>query len=91
MVRAILKNGIIEPLDPLPADWRDGEPLNVETTHPIDSPQAIEQWAREIRDPRFGVSPEDAEIVQRAIDEHRQEQKELMRKRMEAPDADLFA
>lgn len=30
MPRAVLKNGVILPLDPLPADWADGQQLRVE-------------------------------------------------------------
>jgi len=30
MPKAILKNGHIHPLEPLPPDWRDGQELDVE-------------------------------------------------------------
>ncbi len=31
MVKAIMSNGQIRPLEPLPADWQEGQPLRVET------------------------------------------------------------
>lgn len=30
MVRAVLKNGVIYPLDPLPEAWREGQEVQVE-------------------------------------------------------------
>ena len=30
MVRAVVSRGEIRPLEPLPADWQDGQPLRVE-------------------------------------------------------------
>jgi hypothetical protein len=32
MAKAVLKNGIIYPLEPLPTDWKDGQELQVECT-----------------------------------------------------------
>ena len=30
MAKAVLKNGLIYPVDPLPADWHEGEELDVQ-------------------------------------------------------------
>ena len=83
MVRAILKNGVIHPIDPLPADWREGQELEVELSEdePIDV-EAIEQWGREVDEAAAAISDEDHKTVQQAIDAHEREQKELMARRM---------
>ncbi len=30
MVKAVMSDGEIRPLEPLPADWREGQPLRIE-------------------------------------------------------------
>jgi len=83
MVRAILKNGVIQPLGPLPDDWAEGQTLRVESeASPADN-AAMEAWDREVESASARVSLEDHQAVQRAIEEHRREQKALMRRRME--------
>ena len=44
MIRAILKNGIIEPLEELPGHWRDDQELIVEGGEPSDDPADIKKW-----------------------------------------------
>jgi hypothetical protein len=44
MIRAISKKGKIEPLDPLPGHWRNGQELTVEGCAPSDDPAEIKKW-----------------------------------------------
>jgi hypothetical protein len=51
MIRAIIKDGAIQPLDPLPADWRDGRDgreVIVEEAEPL-STDDLEEWYRELQ------------------------------------------
>ena len=39
MPRAMLKDGLIYPLEPLPPEWRDGQELRVETADGAEVPE----------------------------------------------------
>ncbi len=44
MPRAVLKNGVIYPLEPLPPEWADGQELEVAPVRPVEEgPEAIER------------------------------------------------
>lgn len=44
MIRAIVRDGVIHPLDPLPADWDEGRELLVDSAPRADSEEEIRQW-----------------------------------------------
>jgi hypothetical protein len=44
MIRAILKKGKIQPLEELPAHWRNGLELIVDGVEPSDDPTDIKKW-----------------------------------------------
>ena len=48
MIRATIQNGEIRPLDPLPADWREGHELIIEDAGP-SSTDDLEEWYRELK------------------------------------------
>ena len=48
MIRAIFRDGQIQPLDPLPTGWEEGQELQITEDEPSDEPEAIERWAREL-------------------------------------------
>ena len=83
MVRAVVSRGEIRPLDPLPADWQEGQPLRVEKAEDAEPP------AEEI-DRDFAVlaslcqtsEPADEEQLERALQEAHREAKEQVRRRM---------
>jgi hypothetical protein len=49
MIRAIVQNGQIHPLDPLPADWTEGRQVIIEDADstPTDD---LEAWYRELQE-----------------------------------------
>ena len=51
MIRAVYRKGTIQPLDPLPADWQDGQELEVR------EPKADEDanWPRLPKNSRLGL------------------------------------
>jgi hypothetical protein len=87
MPRAILKNGVIYPLEPLPPEWADGQELEVEPIQPADeSPEAIERWAREMEALCADSDSEDEERMLAAIAEERREAKAQARREMGLPE-----
>ncbi len=49
MIRAIIQNGQIQPLDPLPEDWTEGRHVIVEDADSTPSDD-LEEWYRELRE-----------------------------------------
>jgi hypothetical protein len=81
MLKAILKNGVIHPLDPLPADWAEGQELRVEAA--ADETQADnDQWYRELSALCETNDPEDDARLQAALEEIRRHAKTETRKEL---------
>jgi hypothetical protein len=72
MTRAVLKDGKIEPIDPLPPDWREGEELKVERLEERDpTPEELDAWAKEMEALCAEADPEDDARLQAAVQEVR--------------------
>lgn len=52
MIRAVFRQGEIQPLDPVPAAWVDGQELRIEATgqSPLPNAEEIDRWAAELRE-----------------------------------------
>jgi len=48
MVRAILKGGVIYPLDPVPENWCDGQELRVQPDELTGNGSDPDAWSREM-------------------------------------------
>lgn len=84
MVRAVLKEGAIQPIDPLPPEWTEGLELKVESLdESAPDPAELEAWIEEMNQSTSGIGPDDLATLLRAIDAQRREQKALMRNRVE--------
>ncbi len=83
MVKAIMSGGEIRPVEPLPADWREGQPLRIEKAD--DSEMTAEEIDRD-----FAVlaslcsesDPTDEAQLDRALHEARRQAKEQVRRKM---------
>jgi hypothetical protein len=85
MIKAVVKNGVVVPRDPLPPDWQEGTEVEVEKTgsggavengiHPTDA------WMDEVERCAAQQDPADDLRLQQAIDEERRAAKELARQR----------
>jgi hypothetical protein len=84
-IKAVLRHGIIEPVDPLPADWADGQELVVEEPRADDSAAEIGQWAREMDVATAQIPAEEHDRFLRALDDIERESKEAVRKQWELP------
>ena len=84
-MKAIVKNGLFVPQDPIPSDWKDGTEVEVQkmegsqpsgTVHPTDA------WMDEVEAIAAQGDPEDDKRLDAAIQEIRRREKELARKKL---------
>jgi hypothetical protein len=83
MVKAVVNQGEIRALEPLPADWQEGQPLRIEKAE--DSEPPLEEIDRD-----FAVlaslcqasEPADEEQLERALQAARRAAKEQVRRHM---------
>lgn len=88
MIRAIYRDGVLQPLDPVPAEWTDGRELNVEPAERGEVPDAaelerIDEWYRELQ--ALGAAryePGEYEDLQRFLAEADELAKEHVRREM---------
>ncbi len=84
MLKAVLKNGAIVPLDPVPPDWEEGTNLEVEKVNGTASD--VDAWAK-LMDRLCADSTEEEEArMEAAIKEHRRQAKAQMRREMGLPE-----
>ncbi|GMU23654.1 MAG: hypothetical protein AMXMBFR13_37320 [Phycisphaerae bacterium] len=87
MIRAIYRNGVIYPSEPVPPEWSDGQEVRIEwdLTEPSDDPAEIDRWDEDCR--RFGhfqFEPGEREMMQAALQEADALAKECVRSQMES-------
>ena len=76
MTKAIFKNGLIQPIEPIPRNWQDGQELRVEEAAP-SPPFDVDKWKKEMDALCADFDDEDYARMQAAIDEHRGKQNAL--------------
>ena len=83
MPRAVMKNGVIVPIDPLPQEWADGRELWVEeAVQSKNSNQSLDEWIREVERSAAEVDQKDWEEMQAVLDTMHKEAKEQVRREM---------
>ena len=82
MIRAIVKNGTIHPVEPMPSDWSDGHEVVVEEVQRCERPEEIDQWYKELEAAAAEIDPEDDQRLQDATTEVRRQAKEIARREM---------
>ena len=84
-IRAILRDGMIQPVEPLPPGWADGQELVVEEPQADRAAADIVQWAQELDAATAQIPAEEHERFLQAIDEIERESKEAVRKQWGQP------
>jgi len=79
-IKAVLRHGIIQPVEPLPSDWTDGQELVVEEPKAEASEAQIAQWAQELEAATAQIPAEEHDRFLKALDEIERESKESVRK-----------
>jgi hypothetical protein len=82
MLKAVLRHGAIVPLEPVPREWEEGTALEVAKAPA--PPADIGAWARSMNELCADILPSDEAAMYRAIDEHRQQAKDHVRRGMTA-------
>ncbi|HEY3242941.1 MAG TPA: hypothetical protein VGM03_06265 [Phycisphaerae bacterium] len=87
MIRAIYRNGLIYPVEPVPPEWSDGQEVRVELDYeePSDDPEDIDRWDAEWRAVGpFQYEPGERERVRAVLEEADALAKACVRRRMES-------
>jgi hypothetical protein len=85
MPKAVLKNGVIYPVEPLPPEWADGQELRVEAAADEDEDQDLEAWYNEFQALVVLNDPIDCARVEQTIKAADEQAKALVRKQMGLP------
>jgi hypothetical protein len=80
MLKAVLREGVIIPLEPLPPEWEEGTALEVAEVNATQLD--IDAWAKCINQLCTDSAAEDEAIMRNAIDEHRRQAKGQTRRNM---------
>jgi hypothetical protein len=78
-IRGILKQGVIQPTDPLPPEWSDGQELVIEGPA-ISDEAAVDEWSRELQSATAQIPAEEHDRFIRALDEIERESKDAVRR-----------
>jgi hypothetical protein len=83
MVKAVVSSGEVRTLEPLPADWREGQPLRIEKADDGEVP--VEEIDRDFADLVALCSESEAadeDQLQRALHDAHRQAKEQVRRQM---------
>ncbi len=83
MLKAVVSRGEIRPLEPLPADWCEGQPLRVEKADDGEVPvDEIDRDFAVLANLCWDSEPADEDQLDRALHEARRLAKEQVRRQM---------
>ena len=80
-MKAVLKNGLIHPQEPVPEDWSEGTEVEVEKLYSPTAGDALDEWFAELEAGCSQMDPEDEKRLHDAINEIRAQEKELERRK----------
>jgi hypothetical protein len=84
MVKAVLRGGVIYPVDPLPQDWRDGLELRVEQAEPRGAGDLarLDEWYAALESLCAAGDPADQRRLEPALEQAHEQAKAHVRRRM---------
>ena len=82
-IRAIIRGGQIQPVDPLPAAWAEGQELLVEEPQGVSTVDEINAWERDLAEGAARIPPEEHERFRQALEDIERESKEVVRREWE--------
>ncbi len=85
IIRAVVKNGLLQPLEPLPEEWKEGRTLEIEgRLQPAEDMAEFERRWQEMESiiAQTPDDPEDDRRIEEAIAEHRRLSKQYVRRQM---------
>ena len=84
-IKAILRQGVIEPVEPLPPDWAEGQELLIKEPQTSQPDAQISQWAQEMDAATAQIPAEEHERFLTALEEIERESKDAIRKQWGIP------
>ncbi len=82
-MKAVVSRGEVRALEPLPADWRDGQPLRIEKADDTEMPvEEIDRDFAILADLCSKSDPADEDQLQQALDDAHGQAKEQVRRQM---------
>jgi predicted DNA-binding antitoxin AbrB/MazE fold protein len=85
MIRAVVKNGVIQPLEPLPADWKEGREVIVDDLAeklPSESDE-FDKWSEDMKTLTADLDdPQEWQEIQAVLAEADRQNKALVRREM---------
>lgn len=78
MIKAVLRQGVIQPIDPLPSEWVDGQELVVEEPQ-SNGTADLEKWSAELDAATAKIPAEEHERFLNALEEIERQSKEAVR------------
>jgi hypothetical protein len=84
-IKAVLRQGMIQPTEPLPSEWVDGQELVVKEPQVDPSGIEITQWAQELDAATAQIPAEEHDRFLQALEQIERESKEAVRKQWEQP------
>ena len=84
-IKAVLRHGVIQPVEPLPPGWADGQELVVEEPKTESADAEINQWSQEMDAATDQIPAEEHDRFLKALDEIERESKEVVRKQWGLP------
>jgi len=82
VVRAVLDEGVIRPLDTLPEHWASGQELVIAEAIAKPSLEDLDEWSREVEALAAEIPAEDFERLEAALMEADREAKAYVRRQM---------
>jgi hypothetical protein len=79
-IKAILRDGLIQPLEPLPSDWTEGQELIVEEPAEAERSALIDEWARDLEAAAVQVPAEEHDRFRQALSDVERDSKEAVRR-----------
>jgi hypothetical protein len=82
MPRAVLKNGVVVPTEPLPSEWKDGKELVVEEVARQDNSEDVDRWIQEMEASTGQIDLQEWQELQATLDQMHDEAKAMVRRQM---------
>src|SRR5947209_582639 len=88
MIRAVVKNGVIQPLEPMPADWKEGREVVVDdlTEQPASESDGFDNWLEDMKTLTAGLNnPQEWQEIEATLAEADRLNKDQVRREMGLP------
>ncbi len=81
-IKAVLRTGVIEPLEDLPGNWKDGQSLRVADDEERADEGEIRAWAHEIEEAAARIPESEHQKFMEALAQQKREAKAYMQRAM---------